>query len=193
MDCNYSVFASLFGGVLRKSRLWVLLRSRADSIPIERGPSPLSLCNPSAPQLPFPLWVAAINFCVFRITFPSGEEWSVKSNLRNAGATDTQLRGIQLCQWQIIFWPLSLKPVWMSLCHCCSLLSLSFLPPFSVLFNILQQFECQGQNCWGAPRFERQHDFLCCSFSWLIIVCFFFFCTGFFFCPLHKGPKTCET
>lgn len=48
VDRNYSVFASLFGAVLRKSHLWLLLRSRADSIPIERGPSPF-LCNPSAP------------------------------------------------------------------------------------------------------------------------------------------------
>lgn len=41
--------------------------------------------NPSVfPTFPFPLWAATINFCVFRITFPSGEEWSVKSNLRNA-------------------------------------------------------------------------------------------------------------
>lgn len=34
-------------------------------------------------SFPFPLWAATVNICVFRITFPSGEEWSVKSNLSN--------------------------------------------------------------------------------------------------------------
>lgn len=64
-------------------------------------------CPSLFPTFPFPLWAATINFCVFRITFPSGEEWSVKSNLSQA--TDTQLQRMQLCQWQIIFWPLSLS------------------------------------------------------------------------------------
>lgn len=64
-------------------------------------------CPSLFPTFPFPLWAATINFCVFRITFPSVEEWSVKSNLSQA--TDTQLQRMQLCQWQIIFWPLSLS------------------------------------------------------------------------------------
>lgn len=40
---------------------------------------------------------------VVRITFPSGKEWSVKSNLGNASLADIELWWMQLCQWQIIF------------------------------------------------------------------------------------------
>lgn len=41
-----------------------------------------------------------------RITFPSGKEWSVKSNLRNGSPADIELGRMQLCQWQIIFDPI---------------------------------------------------------------------------------------
>lgn len=42
------------------------------------------------------LWAAV------RITFPSVEEWGVKSNLRNARPADMELWRMQLCLWQII-------------------------------------------------------------------------------------------
>lgn len=90
VDCNYSVFAccrkpskesSLFSvWEFEKTHLHVLLRSTLVHLSghVHAQPSVFST------TFPFPLWAAAINFCVFRITFPSGEEWSVKSNLRNA-------------------------------------------------------------------------------------------------------------
>lgn len=82
-------------------------------------------------------------------------------------ATDTQRLWIQLCQWQIIFWPLSLSLYgWrfatVTACFC-----------LCALYNFVTAGD-PALKCWGARLFERQLDFLCCSFSftlYLLMLC----------------------
>lgn len=111
-------------------------------------------CPSLFPTFPFPLWAATINFCVFRITFPSGEEWSVKSNLRNARPPIHNFSG----------------------CNYANDRSFSDLYPSDYMdgglpmrqpafcFRALYHFVTAREpaiKCWGAHVFDRQRDFFC--------------------------------
>lgn len=125
-------------------------------------------CPSLFPTFPFPQRAAAINFRVFRITFPSGEEWSVKSNLRNARPPIHNFSG----------------------CNYANDRSFSDLYPSAYMdgglpvrqpafcFRALYHFVTAREpalKCWGAHLFERQHDFFfffCCSFSFILCLLF---------------------
>lgn len=51
----------------------------------------------------FPLWAAALNFCVFGITFLSPDEWSVKSNLRITGPQINNFKGCNYANARFFF------------------------------------------------------------------------------------------
>lgn len=112
-------------------------------------------------QFLLPPWAAAINFCVFRITFPSGEEWSVKSNLRNARPPIHNFSGCNYANDR------SFSDLYPSACMDGGLPL--WQPAFC--FRALYNFVTAGDpplKCWGAHLFERQLDFSCCSFSFAL-------------------------
>lgn len=110
------------------------------------------------PTFPFPLWAAAINFCVSRITFPSGEEWSVKSNLRNARPPIHNFSGCNYANDR------SFSDLYPSACMDGGLPLRQPAFCFRALYHFVTARE-PALKCWGAHLFERQHDFLCGSFS----------------------------
>lgn len=106
-----------------------------------------------------------INFCVFGITFPSGEEWSVKSNLRNARPPIHNLCGCNYANDRSFS---DLYPA------ACADGALPLWQP-AFCFHALYNFVTAGDpalKCWGAHLFERQLDFLCCSFSFALYLLF---------------------
>lgn len=76
-------------------------------------------------------------------------------------ATDTQLQQMQLCQWQIIFWPLSLG------LYGWRFATVTDAFCFRALYSSVTAAE-PALKCWGAHLFERQLDFFCCSFSFTL-------------------------
>lgn len=117
-------------------------------------------------SLPFPLWAATINFCVFRITFPSRDEWSVKSNLRIARPLIHNFCGCNYANdrsFSDLYPPASVDG---------SLLLWQTAFCFHVFYSCVTA-ENLALKGWGA-HLKRQPDLLCCSFSfalYLLMLC----------------------
>lgn len=105
----------------------------------------------------FPLWAAALNFCVFGITFLSQDEWSVKSNLRITGPQINNFNGCNYANHR--FFP-DLCPLGPAD---------GVLPPWQIPFCFRASpgpltVGKLAVNCWAAHLFDRQLDLACFLF-----------------------------
>lgn len=162
VDCNYSVFAcwrkpskesSLFSDEFEKTHLHVLQRSHAHSSPPEWACAWQSL---SFPHLSISSVSSNYKLLCLQDYLSIRGRMKCEKQSEKRQATDTQLQRMQLCQWQIIFWPLSLSlHGWrFATATACFLFSCS-LP-----FCDSQRTSSKMLRCLQEKVLERQHDFV---------------------------------